>query len=420
MKEQVYNLDGIKLCSATNAKLNGFCLALYIKAGSIFEDSSNNGITHLFEHIVFRNLKRKYTDFYELLASHGIDFQGVTYKEFLRFSINGPSDEFEFATDVFCSLFDEIDVNSKELQNEKKRIKAEIREENPRETLDWFFNKIVWKDSEAEKSVLGYCKNLDGISLKRLNEFRKEILSKDNCLIYVTGNVAQENIEKLKQKIGDLDITDSKTPRSITVVPCDEFFNRNGEVKVKNGYWHYIQFGFDIDTLKYNNGVLDLIYAILFKGEKALLHKFLSEENPIIYSYDATLEHYDNVGNLNFLFEVDKNKIEEAIAAVLKLFCDVRAGRFNFEANLAYEIAAAKMDIDRPDSLNWNMAYYNHISKTKPLDYNEEFCGRFKITKDEVIAAAKEIFTYNNMTVAIKGDKRKINTQKIENILKNI
>ena len=169
MTESIYNVNGVKICSLLNNNLNSFCLSLYIRAGSLFENSSNNGISHLFEHIVFRNLKNKYENFYELLALHGLDLQGCTYKEFIRFSINGPHDEFDFAIDILCSLFDEIKLTSTDFLKEKKRIKAEIREKDERNSHDYFFDNIVWNGSEAEKTVLGYCKNIDGFSIKKIN-----------------------------------------------------------------------------------------------------------------------------------------------------------------------------------------------------------------------------------------------------------
>lgn len=53
------------------------------------------------------------------------------------------------------------------------------------------------------------------------------------------------------------------------------------------------------------------------------------------------------------------------------------------------------------------MVYYNHLLDTQPIDYTDEYYGRFKITKQQVIDAAKEIFQAKNMTVAIKGSKKK-------------
>ncbi len=419
MREKSVIVNGVNIYSLLNPNLRSFCLCLYIRAGSIFETSADNGISHLFEHIVFRNVKSKYESIYEQLALHGLDIQARTYKEFIQFEINGPSYEFQFGADVLYHIFDEIEISKEEFLKEKNRIKAEIREDGDRTSLDYHFNNLVWNGTEAEKGILGYCKILDRISLKKLNEFRREIFSKDNFFIYITGNVDEKDIELLNEKVGKLDIQDNESKRTNTITLNQSFLNRNGKVEVKNDYWHYIKFGFDFEPYKFSGGVLDILYCVLFKCENALVYNYLSEDNPIIYSYDSTQEQYDNIANLNFKFEVSKAKLLEAIKIVVKLLNDVKEGKFNFEACLKLETSTVEMDLDKPCNLNWGMAYYNHILKTTPRDYADELYGRFKnVSKEQVMEAAKEIFRTKNMTVAIKGDKKKINTEEIESILK--
>lgn len=420
MNERSVSVNGISIYSLTNPNLRSFCLSLYVRAGSIFEDSSNNGISRIFEHVVFRNLKDKYENFYELIATHGLSLRGCTYKEFVRFTIDGPRHEFDFAVGILCSLFDEIKLTSHDFNNEKGRIKAEIREKDERNSLDFYFDGIVWRNSEAKRTVLGYCKTIDRVSVKRINEFRQKVLSAGNCFVYATGNISDKNLDALNKKISELDISQSNPGFTNTVTVNDEFFHREKKIWIKNNYWHYIQIGFDVDCSKYPGGVYDLLYALLFNGDKALVYNYLSEDNPIIYSYDSTFEQYDNVGNINFSFEVDRNKIEDVFKTVVELLNAAKDGRFNFEANLNYEMFNWELDLDNPDNLNWNMAYYNHILKTQPIDYSDEFYGRFRVTKEQIIDAAKYIFRRCNMTVAVKGDRKKINAEAIEKILESL
>ena len=420
MNEHSASVNGISIYSLTNPNLRSFCLSLYVRAGSIFEDLSNNGISHLFEHVVFRHIKNRYENFYELLAMNGLCLQGSTYKEFMSFTIDGPQHEFDFAIEILCGLFDEIEPTSHDFNNEKGRIKAEIREEDLRSSLDFYFDSIVWKNSEVEKIVLGYCKTIDRVSVKKINEFRQKVLSAGNCFIYATGNISDENLNALNKKISKLDICQINPGFTNTVTVNDEFFHREKKIWIKNNYWHYIQIGFDVDCSKYSGGVYDLLYALLFNGDKALVYNYLSEDNPIIYSYDSTFEQYDNVGNINFSFEVDRNKIEDVFKAVVELLNAAKDGRFNFEANLNSEMFNSELDLDKPSNLNWNMAYYNHILKTEPIDYSDEFYGRFRVTKKQVTDAAKDIFRRCNMTVAMKGNKKRINTDAIEKILESL
>ena len=58
INEREYASNGIKVYSCTNEHLHTFSICCYIKAGLLYEDKSEQGITHLFEHMVFRNLKR--------------------------------------------------------------------------------------------------------------------------------------------------------------------------------------------------------------------------------------------------------------------------------------------------------------------------------------------------------------------------
>ncbi len=416
MNEQVNKINGINIYSLTNQNLKSFCLSLYIRAGSLFEDISENGISHLFEHVVFRNLKRKHTKFYEDLAIHGIGIQGQTYKEFIRFTITAPVSEFEFATEILCSLFDEIELSTIDFLNEKKRIKAEIREADERNTLDFLFNKNVWQNTEAEKTVLGYCKVIDRISIKKLNEFRKKILSKDNVFVYATGNLSCCDIELLTKKLSAVEVTDSSTGFENKISLNNVFFNRDGRVIVKMDYtWHYIKIGFDIDSQKYSGGVYDVLYALLFKGEVALVNNYLFEDNRFIYSFSSTFEQYDNIGNINFKFEVEKDNLIPAIDTIVTMLNAVKCGDFNFEANLKAELWNIMLEYDNPDDLNWSMAYNNHILKTDSIDYSLDKFGRLEnISKEQVIEAARDIFKLSNMTVAVRGNKKKIKTDELE------
>lgn len=417
MQERMYDVGKVKIYSLTNNHLNSFCLSLYVRAGCLYESSLENGISHLFEHVVFRNLKCKYDDFYGLTARHGMNVSAATYKEFIRFNINAPIGEFALACDVLCSIFDEINIPASELKREKQRVKAERRENDYRSSIDCFFDRIVWKDTELEKWRLERFGDLDRISQKQLNEFRTNIFTQDNFFIYLTGNVLQKDIDLLSEKLGAFDFPESKTEARNVVTVNREFFNRDRCIRVKDDYWNYIKIGFDIDCVEHSGGVLDLLYAALFKTDHALIFSSLSEENPLIYSYDSTLEVYDNAGNINFSFEVQQKDLEEALTLIVKILNDVKDGLFDYEASLKIELYQAMLDLDNADDLNWSMAYYNHILNAGALDYTDEFYGRFKVTKERMTAAARDIFRGNNVTVAIKGNKRKINTENIRQIL---
>ncbi len=422
MPELTYNINGIDLYAFTNPHLNSFCISLYVKAGSMFEDESNNGITHLLEHLLYRNLKNSFDgNLYELTALNGVDMSAATYKEFIRFTVDGLKSGFDFATDLILRLFSEINLNKDDFFREKERIKAEILEKDEKSSLDYIFDKYVWDGTCIEKNILGCYSTVNRISLKRLNEYRNLIFSAGNVFIYITGNVSDEDIETLNQKLAKVKINQCNPSFENKVQNTGCFFNRKPTIKIKQNCWCYIKIGFDVKTQKYKGGVHDLIYAILFKGDKALLYNSMSEDNSIIYSYDSTYEQYDDVSNINFKFEVVEDKVEEAFTFVIKTLNNFKKGNFNFEANFQSELSSWKVVLDNVDDLNWCLAFHNHILKSDSIDYDKEYFGRLDgITRETVIQAAKEIFRTMNMTVVMKGNRRKIDVQKINEILSDL
>ena len=421
MTERSYKVNGIDLHSFLNPHLNSFCISVYVRAGSLFEDDSECGITHLLEHSIYRNIKKYYDNLYELMSLHGLDMSATTYKEFVVFSVEGPAESFDLAADIILHVFDEISLDNEEFRLEKERIYAEIYESDEKNTVGYRFRKAVWNGTGVQKSTLGCCSGVEKISLKKLNSYRKKVFAKDNLFVYVTGNVKAKSIESLKNKLSDVEINNCSPDFENKVNSIGGFFNRDKNITVKSSDWTYIQIGFDVETQRYKSGVHALLYSVLFKGDSALFYNFMSEENALVYSYDATYEQYDDVSNLCFKFETDPQKIYQVFTAVAKMLDNLKNGKFNFEAFLNLEKFNCKRELDNVGNLNWFLAYYNHILKSDGVDYTKEGCGIYDgIFKDEVVNAAKEIFKTSNMTIAMRGNKRKIDVDKIYEIMKSI
>lgn len=421
MAERSFKVNGIDLHTFINPHLNSFCISLYVRAGSLFEDDSECGITHLLEHSIYRNLKVHYDKLYELMALHGLDMNATTYKEFVMFSIDGPDESFDFAADILLHIFDEISLGREDFQLEKERIYAEIYEAEEKNTVNYRFRKAVWNGTSVQKSTLGCCSGIEKISLKKLNSYRERIFAKDNVFIYVTGNVNDCSVEKLKNKLSGVKISNFSPNFENKINSIGNFFNRDKNITVKQSDWTYIQIGFDVETQKYKIGVHFLLYSVLFKGDSALFYNMMSEDNAFVYSYDATYEQYDDVSNLYFKFETDPKKIYSVFTAVAEMLNNFKNGKFNFDAFLKLEKLNCKRELDNVGNLNWSLAYYNHILKSDCIDYTKDDYGIYGgLTKEDVIYAANEIFKTSNMTIAMRGNKRKTDINKIYEIMERI
>lgn len=419
--ERHFHTNGIDIYAYPNKNMHSFCLGIYIKAGSMYENEKNNGIAHLYEHMVFRNLKKKYgEDFYTLLSKNGLYFNACTYREFIQFEFVGVKESFSFLLDIVSKLFFDFNLSGMEISEEKKRIKAEIRENDERKTITHYYDKTVWAGTSLENTITGYCKTINHISQKVLNEYKKSIISAGNLFFYVTGNVSEKQLEELKECVSNIPVSSQNLGyANIAPVP-QNFSNRKPDIAVYNGYWTYVKIGFDIHNERVSSPIRDLIYSVLFESDDALINQGLSEKNPMIYSYDSTLEQYKNISNIKVQFEIDRKNLYDSIEKTIVIINDFKKGKFDYDALLMKKISAYQFCLDSVANLNWELAYEGHIMDNGVYS-EQEYIQKYKnVTKQQIIDAVNEIFKTKNLTIAIKGRKKDIDVDKIFEIVSKL
>lgn len=401
--------NGIRVFGETNGHLHGFCIGIYTLAGSMYEEERDNGITHLFEHCVFRNLKKRFDrDFYELLTQHGLSFNACTYKEFVYFEISGLPAGLSFAAELIEKMFLPFDLTAEEYRTEKQRIKAEIREASETTTLNYLLNKVAWRGTTLEQIIPGSCGGVERISRKRLAAFREGFLVPGNMLVYLTGKVPDNALHRLLEAVERIPTFDGTLRDNTAPVPAD-FGKRPLTVHKKSDSYHYVAMAFDMDNSRFPAGVRDLLYSVLFEGEDALFYQQLSERAALVYGLDPTLEQYRNISKLSFRFEIARRDIPAALKELMKLFRMLQEGQFSFENCLQKQLTKWELMRDDPCALNWSMAYENHILGAEPVEPEKERFGRYSsITKQDLMEAAGALFRPENMTFAVKGNGKEL------------
>lgn len=416
------NNSNIKLYSHINNNVHQFCIGVYIKAGCLYEPDDINGITHLFEHIVFRNIKKHFSkDFYEMLTEKGLSFDASTYKEFLYFSISGLPMGIPLALEIISYLFEDISVNREEFETEKKRVKAEIRESSEKNTLAYMANKEVWNGTSLTNTILGTCKTIDSISVKKLNDYKNTVFNKNNVFVYLTGNINPKEINEIENTISNISISQADYVNDNKSKLPLNFFKRNLTIIKKNAPYYRIKICFDVNNSICPVEVRDILYSILFEEENALVFQEISENNPYVYSYNATFEQYSNISVLDLEYEVSKKNFENSIVAIVNVLNRIKSGDFNFEINLQKLLTKWELVQDNICDLNWCLAYENHILCNNIIDLNKSKFARFSnLTKEQVILCADKIFKTSNLTLSVKGNKTYLDSIDFKHLFKDL
>ncbi len=418
MEKKILTENQIEIYSYPNRHTHSFCLSLYVRAGALYESDSENGITHFLEHVLFRNINyRMNGDLYRRLDQLGLYFNGATYKEFIQLYVVGAPQHFEEAAEILLRAFDPLTLPSEEVRTEQQRVKAEIREAEDFKSLDYFAGALCWKNTPLKNTILGTKGNVSAFTRKKLAAYHSSIFCPGNLFFYVTGCVGMPELTGFARRVETIGTLSKGVRRDNCALTPEGFGRRNLLIDVKQSAYTMVQFSYDLVTERYSGAELALLYDVLFSGENSMMHQELSEKRGMIYSYTSTLEKYSNIGRMYFSYEVSPKDLYSSIQVVLSglaALCDNMADRLALV--LPEYTDNAYMIYDDNENFNWQRAYEGHIMNGGEKSIEESREAFLTVTPERLSEIAAEVFTTDNLVLSLKGNKKKIDLQKIRQI----
>ncbi len=421
MEKEYKSKNSVPVYTYKNSALHGFYISLFVKAGNIYEGECENGITHFLEHIAVRNINEKHGGtLYRKLDSYGLEFNASTYNEMVQFYISGASKNFKFAAEIITELLAPITLTPKDIDTERARIRAEIREGDERTSLTSFSNKLVFSGTPLARPIIGTGKTVGKFTAKRLEEYRKRAFTPENIFFYVTGSFEECDIEYLLLRIDKSDLSSGALNNNIAdVPPC--FFKRDGKVHIKNADFTMARFTFDIDMSKVSMQETDLLYDILLSGYSSDFFIELSENRGLFYDLSGSVERYKNIGTLTFSYELSAKKLYEAVDMTVEILNRIKSSPLPEDKMMkAGYTDNADMLYDDIRELNFTFSYDNHIMGLGYKTIADRISAYKSITPMRITEVAGEIFKPENLTLSLKGKIKSIDTARLEASIKRL
>ena len=418
-EEKLTTQNGVDIFYYKNPNIHGFYISLFLRAGSMYEETS--GITHFLEHASIRNVGALMGgELYSTLDRYGMDFNASTFSEMVQFYITGASANFDRSSEIISQLLSPIVLSAADIRTERDRIKAEIRESDERSSLPAFSYNIVYEGTTLARTITGTLGEVERITKTRLEEYRRRVMTSENIFFYVTGNFTDENLDNLSRQIEKYTLEKGVMQQNLAPV-CEKFGKRTEHVHIKNADFTMLRFSFDMDMAKMTVAESDLLYDMLLGGYNSRLFIEMSEKRGMFYDISGTSDRYTNIGSLSFSFEVRSGSIASAVETVIGILRDFKATTPNPQEMMwADYVDNAGLLYDDPREMNFVFAYDNHIMNS---GYSS-IAGRIdlyrSVTPERIREIAEMIFRPENLTLAIKGNKKKIDVSNLEEIIKKL
>lgn len=422
MEQCVMSKNNVSMYYDVNPNLHSVELGLYIRCGSMYENAAQNGITHFFEHIVFRNINKIMGGrLYAELDRHAVEFNAETYKEFLCFNFFFSPSSVDFVLEVFEKIFADLLLTPQEVDVERNIVNAEIYEEAGEHTLMYAADCEVWNGTSLARTILGNASSLGAFELKNLRKFREGLFTSGDMFVYLTGNADCETVNKTANVLSQVKITTADTSRlNIAALP-EKFARRDCTVIVTDGIYTRVQLCFDFYKTEASSAEMNLLTDYIFEGESCPFYYQIRECMGMIYSHKLTVEEYANAGNVKIAFDVKKKNVIPVLKELVRVLNSVKTSENDLTA--AKNLYKRKMErrLDDVVDLNWYGAYNGHICNSRPC-LQEEYDERYLNTDSARISRiAKILFTTDRLTIAVKHKKpSNINQPEIKMIMRGL
>lgn len=390
-----------------------------VGTGSKYETRKLSGISHLLEHLIFRGTKNypKPTSISRALDEVGGFYNAFTDKEVLGIIFKTSSENFNLALRILAEMVSKPLLNKEGLVKEKRVVIEEInmREDDPQILILDIWETLLYGDQPAGWLVIGSRETISKISQKDLFNYLKNSFIGKNSVLIVAGNIKEEDMKKSIKKNFSV-LSDKKRIKKESVKEHQQ------EPKVflrfkKTDQTHLCLGVRTFDVFSSKRYALALIASLLGGMMSSRLFVEIREKKGLAYYVKTFCEHYTDTGYLVTHAGLNNTKVLEAVEIICKEYQRLKTERITKkELDKAKENLRGRLRLGLETSDSFASFFgLQEVIGQEVLTPQQQWQKIAKITPDDILKIAKEVFRPDRLNLALIGPHRK--EKEIKNIL---
>lgn len=401
--------NGVRLIHVPIPTLESATFTIWYGVGSRYEQDKLAGISHFLEHMAFKGGK-KYPSaraVSEALDAIGAENNASTSQEYTNYYVRASVASLPNAVDVLADVLLAPSLDEAEIEKERGVIIEEINmyEDDPKDYVNLVYGNLIFP-GPLGRDIAGSRDTVRKIKKQDFVDFRKAYYKAENIVITVSGGIKYRQAYELAEKyFGRIKKSgyqnvyqhfkeDQKGPQVVLKTRKTEQANLIvGFPGNKHG-----------EPTRYAEGLMGVI---LGSGMSSRLFREVREKRGLAYSVYAGSSHYQDTGEFSAYAGVPVGKAAEAVKVILEefyKFLGARHGLSQKELAKAKEFFKGHMALSM-ESTKWiNYFFGSEEVKGGELKTPEQvFDAIDRVTIDEILAVAKEIFRPEKANLAVVG-----------------
>ena len=311
--------NGLKVLLNINPQTTISSYYLGFATGSRHEKKGITGISHMFEHLMFRGTK-KYPDIPKLYSQNGmVGMNAYTSKDYTAYISQFPPEKLELVLDVESDRMSRLTLTQSDLDKERQAVQEERRlrvDNNPRGMLWEALFETVFKIHSYRWPVLGYKKDIDSYTLKDLNNWYETYYSPNNATLVLSGSFSESEARRLVQKyFGPL--VAKKIPEEKILAEPPQTETRSYSIQKPIQTKHAVLVYPFSKKINKEALALDVACDILGTGESSHLYKIFVRERKMVSQISCFAWNLNQKGlffiNYALLSESSETEVKDAI-----------------------------------------------------------------------------------------------------------
>ncbi|MEK7067119.1 MAG: pitrilysin family protein, partial [Patescibacteria group bacterium] len=378
-----------------------------VEAGSKYEAKDINGISHFLEHMCFKGTKKRLRaiDIFSELDGIGASYNAFTSLECTGYYVKAEPKRFDIALDVVSDIYLNQTLDVEEINKERGVIIEEINmyEDLPMRKVQDMFLELLYGDQPAGWEIAGRKEVVQKLTRDDFLKYKREHYLSQSTIVVVAGQFSEsEAVEKVKQAFSQI----KSSPKSGKERTKEEQENPKTFVQFKETDQAHLVVGvraFDIfDKRRY---ALEVLSDILGGGMSSRLFQKIREEMGAAYYVHSSADLYTDHGYLAAACGIDKNKINEVVAAILEEFRKL-AGKPVEQGELQrakdHLVGGMMLSLETSDALA-NFCGGQEVLTGKTITPQELADNISAVTSDDIMSVAQDIFKNDRLNLALIG-----------------
>lgn len=404
--------NGLKVIIEEEHSSPVVAIQMWVKVGSADESESEAGLSHVFEHMLFKGTERRGVgELATEIESVGGDINAYTSFDNTVYHLTVPSRYFSTGLDVISDAIQNSAFDPDELSKELEVVLEEMRmnEDRPARNLYKTLLSKAYKTHPYRRQVIGNKEVVEGLTREDTLRFKGKWYRPNNMTLVLVGDIdSGEALRAIKEQFRGF--RKGKIKRAERPIEPKQAEIRTA-VLAKDVKETHLGIGFHIPGIKNDDTyAIDVAEIILGGGETSRLFKRLQIDEGVVHGVSAYAMSLKEPGVFFITGTLDTGKLDKALTGIME-----EVKRLGTEGPLPNEIEKAKIQVESSfvysretmEGIASKLGYYQTLAGN--IRYEKEYIESLrKVTADDVRRVVMEYLVPENSTVVVmlpEGEK---------------